>query len=265
MDRDPKFEIQYLISVIIAVLGSLNADGINQYVPNPTAYLLLLAILIHIVVFNIVYTLRRATEFNLSEVNTLERGNRWTLYGITGLFFYLLIAVVSQWVLIEMVAVDPMDPIPVLNMMTYGTLFSYIAPAIVALIMGGIGWYRIIPSVRVARDIEISVVPDQIDVFHDFEDTRPLHVNIENQSPEEIEFLTIIRFPDEVEWRYRETSTGSGTFTDETSVPASGGHEPYNIELRYQGQDRKTEKVDIIIAKGEDTYTDSVLLGLEEY
>lgn len=265
MDRDPKFEIQYLLSVIIAVLGSLGSNSISQYVSKPTALLLLALIFLHIVVFNLVYTLRRATEFELSEVSALDTGNRLTLYAITGLFFYLLVSVVSVWILLEILPVEESERMPHISWFTYRTFFEYIVPGLVVAAMGGLGWRRIVPSLRQARDIEISVVPKEIEVFHDFDSTRPLHVNIQNKSSEAIEFTTIIQFPEEVEWRYRETTTGSGVFNDETEVPASGGHEPYNIELRYQGVERKTNEVDIIIVKGDDTYHDNVILTLEEY
>jgi len=264
MDRDPKFEIQFLLSLIIAVLGSLGAESVSQYVPKPTAHFLLLLIFIHIVVFNVVYTLRHATDFELSEVTTLDTGNRLTLYGITGLFFYLLVSVASKWALMEILSVSGSEKVPYLGLPTYRAFFEYVVPGLVVVTMGGLGWWRIMPSLRQARDIEISVVPKEIDVYHDFDATRPLHVNIENKSSEPVEFTTIIQFPEEVDWRHRETTTGSGVFSDETEVPASGGHEPYNIELRYQGIERKTDKVDIIIVKGEDTYSDHVVLTLEE-
>lgn len=264
MDREPQFEIQYLLSLIIAVLGSLNVDSISKYVPEPTSHLLLLLIFGHIVLFNIVYTLRRATKFELSEVNALDLANQWTLYAITGLFFYLVVSVVSFWFLHNVLPYSETEMLPFIGSVTYGTFFGYAVPVIVVVIMGGIGWWRIMPSLRQARDIDVSIVPKEISVFHDFDSTRPLHVNIENETSNEIEFTTIIQFPDEVEWRYREINRGSGTFTDDVSVP-SNGHEPYNLELRYQGMERKTIEADIIIAKGDDTFTDNIMLTLEEF
>lgn len=265
-DRDPKFEIQYLLSLIVAVLGSLSSRSISQYVPEPTAYILLFLIFTHIVVFNLVYTLRRATEFELSEVNTLETGTHWTLYGITGLFSYLLTSVAFQWGRTTLsIRLTGRISTQLFGSISHRILFEYVAPMLVVLVMGGISWRKITPSIRQARDIEISVVPDEIHVFHTFDSTRPLHVNIENKSDSEISFTTIIELPEEIEWRYRETTTGEGTFTDDANIPPSGGHEPYNIELRYQGEERMTKEVDIVILMGDDTYRDSVVLTLEEY
>ena len=210
------------------------------------------------------YTLRRATEFELAEVDALETGNRWTLYAITGLFCYLLVSVISLWLLIEILPYSGSQTFFRANFVTHRTIFGYVVPLVVVVAMGLIGWRKIVPSIRQARDIEVSIVPKEIDVFHEFDSTRPLHVNIENETSDEIEFTTIIRFPEDVEWRYRGTNQGQGTFTDEITVPPQG-HEPLNIELRYQGTERKSAEVNVLIAKGADTYTDNMLLTLEEY
>jgi hypothetical protein len=264
MDRDPQFEIQYLLSLIIAVLGLLEVDSISQYVPIPTAHLLLLMIFSHISIFNIVYTLKRATKFELAEINTIDSVNRITLYGVTVLFCYLIVSVISVWTLYEALPFSESQADPIVGFFTYGTFFAYAAPAILIVMMSGAGWRKIMPSLRQARDIEVSIVPEQISVFHEFDSTRPLHVNIENETSNNIDFTTIVKFPDDVEWRHREVEQGSGTFTDDVSVP-SGGHEPYNLELRYQGTERKTAEVDVIIIKDEDTFTDQVILTLEEF
>lgn len=272
MDRDPKFEIQYLISLIIAVLGSLSSSGISRYVPKPSAHLFLLLVFVHIVAFNVVYTLRRATAFELSEVDVLERGTRWTLYGITGLFIYLIVSILSQWLLIELLpftrnGVVHSWPIPMLPHtidLSYGILFGYAVPGFIVILMGGLSWYRFMPSLRQAQAVDISIVPEKLSVFHDFDSTRPLHVDIENNNPDEITFTTVIEFPDEIDWRYRETETGSGTLSEESTVPPSG-HEPYDIELQYQGQERKTREVSVIIIMDGDTFSESVELTLEEF
>lgn len=272
MDRDPKFEIQYLISLIVAVLGSLGAERITQYVMDPIAHLFLLFVFIHIVAFNAVYTLRRATEFQLSEVDDLEKATRWTLYGISCLFFYLLVSILSVWTLIEVspLSVDgylimlPALPLPVTIDLSNGILFGYIIPGSVVVLMGGLSWNKFMPSLLQAQSIDISIVPEELSVFHDFDSTRPLHVNIENNNSEEISFTTVIEFPEEVDWEYRGTQEGSGTLSEETIVPGSG-HEPYDINLRYQGHERKTREVTVTIIMNGDTYSESVELTLEEY
>ena len=272
MERDRQFEIQYLISLIIAVIGSLSSEKISVYVPTPLALLLLLLVFIHLVAFNVVYTVRRATEFELSEIDMLAQRTRWSLYGITGLFSYLLLSVLFTWSLIEVLplSVDRVlfqIPAPLLTtpmVLSNGILFGYIAPALIIALMGVLSWKKFMSSLLQAKSVDISIVPLELSVFHDFDSTRPLHVNIENNNPEEITFETKIEFPAEVDWKYRGTRTGSGTLSEETAVPASG-HEPYDIELRYQGTERKTREVDVIINMDGDTYSETVALTLEEF
>ncbi|WP_336337342.1 hypothetical protein [Haloarcula brevis] len=272
MDRDQKFEIQYLISLIVAVLGSLGARSIAQYVMNPIAHLFLLIVFIHIVAFNAVYTLRRATDFQLSEVDQLEKATRWTLYGISGLFLYLLMSILSMWLLIELLPFSVDGYLIVLSTsslpfpidLSNGILFGYLVPGSIVVLMGGLSWNKFMPALLQAQSIDISVVPEELSVFHDFDSTRPLHVNIENNNTEEISFNTVIEFPDEVDWKYRGTQEGSGTLSEETMVPGSG-HEPYDIKLRYQGQERKTREVTVTIIMNGDTFSESVELTLEEY
>lgn len=272
MERDPQFEIQYLISLIIAVIGSLSVEKLSLYVPTALAQLFLLMVFIHLVAFNLVYTVRRATEFELSEIDVVAQHTRWTLYGITGLFFYLLMSVVFMWLLIEILSHQADGVVFQTRLwvltntidLSYGILFGSIAPAFIIALMGVLSWRKFMSSLLQAKAVDISVVPVELSVFHDFDSTRPLHVNIENNNPEEITFETKIEFPGEVNWKYRGTRTGSGTLSEETTVPASG-HEPYDIELRYQGTERKTREVDLTITMDGDTYSETVALTLEEH
>lgn len=272
MDRDRQFEIQYLISLIIAVVGSLSAEELSVYVPTGLAQLFLLLVFIHLVAFNVVYTVRRATGFELSEIDVLAQGTRWTLYGITGLFFYLLTSVLFTWLLLEVLPFSVGDIVfrISLPMLTYSIdlshriLFGYVGPLFVIGVMSVLGWRKFMASLLKAKAVDISVVPVELSVFHNFESTRPLHINIENNNPEEISFETRIEFPDEIDWKYRGTREGSGTLSEETAVPASG-HEPYDIELQYQGTERKTREVDVTITMDGDTYSETVTLTLEEH
>jgi len=131
--------------------------------------------------------------------------------------------------------------------------------------IGILGYIKIMPSFKQAKDIEITVIPEEVEVFNDFSDTRPLHINIENKSGDEIEFQTTVDFPDEVDWRYRDRHEGSGTFEATSSVPGEGGHEPYNIELRYRETERKMVEVAVTVEKGDDIYTENIILVLEEF
>jgi hypothetical protein len=270
-ERDQRFEIQYLISLIIAVLGSLSSETIAKYAPNKSAYLFLFIVFTHIVVFNIVYTLRRATDFEIEKITQLDQATRWTLYSITAVFAYFLLGILFSWILVDLLPYQPddvfIDTVPMILFpinLTYRILFAYTVPGIIILVMVLLGWRSIMPSLRQAQAVEITVVPDELSVLHDFDSTRPLHINIANNSDEEIIISTAIDFPDEVEWRYRGTETGRGTLSEESAIPSSG-HEPYDIELRYQDQERMTREVTVDISMDGDTFSENLDIILEEY
>ena len=263
MERDSQFEIQFLISLIVAVLGSISADAISQYISGFAAHLLLFLIFTHIVLFIVEYTVRNAGEFELEESIRLGKITELTLILITFFFTYLLAATLSVWALIEIIPLAPADSVPKVRIITYRMVFGVFIPFIAVGAMGVHLWRKIWPSVQDARDIDIAIVPKDISVFHTFESTRPLHLNIDNETGEEINFHTEIEFPNQVEWKHG-YSEGAGRFKDESVVPGDG-HEPYDFELRYQGEDRRTEEVEIVIRKDGDIYRDDIVLTLETF
>jgi hypothetical protein len=96
MERDRRFEIQYLISIVAVVLSSFTINNISESFDNRIAYLLLLMIAIHVCIFNISYMYRDVSGFEISAVERITEVSRATLLIITATFLFLLFHIITR-------------------------------------------------------------------------------------------------------------------------------------------------------------------------
>lgn len=265
MKRDQQFEIQYLLSLIVAVLGAMTANGISRYIDKWVGYVLLILIFLYIVVFNLSYTLESATGFNVSAIEWLSDRSRWMLVVVTAAFLFFVIHMVG---LVLFQAFSPcQSTVEMLGKPLFrlscglGKIFiSYGAPFLVVAATAIEVGRKMVPLITLFRDISFYVVPDSVRVFPSFDGGQPLLIRVVNDSDSVESFELSFDLPEEVAARHN-LEEEFEDFTEETEIDP-GRQEKIHMELRYDGRERRRDVlgVELIHEKGTQKKDVDVLL-----
>ena len=255
MERDQRFEIQYLLSLIVAVLGAMTADSISRYIDMWVGYGLLILIFVYIVVFNLSYTLESATGFNVSAIEWLSDRSRWLLVVVTAAFLFFVIHMVGLVVFqafpqcqstVEMLG----KPLFRASCGSGKIFIAYGVPFLVVVAIAiGVG-RKMAPPITLFREISFYVVPDSVRVFPRYDDGQPLLIRVVNDSDETESVEIHFQLPEDVvaEHNWQEEAE---SFTEEAEIDP-GDQEKIHLKLKYQGRERRTDVlgVNLIHDKG---------------
>lgn len=118
-------------------------------------------------------------------------------------------------------------------------LLIFWIPVIPILITSGGSLSRVIDPLRASRDISVTVAPEQMKIYPQAEDSRPVLVEIENQSKREYELEVEVDLPDEVTAHLYNQSY-SGIFVREITLEPES-REPLQLRLEHSSHERRTE------------------------
>ena len=216
IDRDPKFEIQYLISLVIAIVGSATAPVIQNLIDPTIASVLILIIMLHILIYTVAYTLKNASSFQLELVTKLNDASQWTLGIVSLLFLFYVGTIVTQflWNIFIQPHLGALILFPFLTLTEFGTifvltlaniptegLFVYGIPLVIII---GLIFYIVSPlieKVRTLRNIEITLYPDDTRVYNNFRDGNEIRVKIDNNTGENERFDIEFTVPEQVKYK----------------------------------------------------------------
>lgn len=255
MERDQQFEIQFLLSLIVAVLGAMTADRISRYIDMWVGYGLLILIFLYIVVFNLSYTLESATGFNVAAIEWLSERSRWLLVVVTAAFLFFVIHMAGLVVFqaffrcqstVETLGKSLLRP----SCGSGKILISYGVPfLVVAATAIGVG-RKMAPPITLFREVSFYVVPDSVRVFPRYDDGQPLLIRVVNDSDETESFEIHFQLPEDViaENNLQEETE---SFTEEAEIDP-GEQEKVHLRLKYEGRERRTDVlgVNLIHDKG---------------
>lgn len=263
IQEDPKFEIQYLISLIVLLIGAATTDYIKEFTSIHLVFLLLIIIIIHILLFNVSYTIQNVTPFQLSEGSTLYNYSRHTLVLVTLLFLLFIMNIISTVAYSTIPAGTDEIATFLAFLMTQITsdtlriLFIYVAPTLITVVIGLAG-RSVLSTIDTARDIEIIVTPRELDIYSNFEDSKPLSVNIINHSEGEVSLQVKMASPESVELKQAgQRDAESGDFSESIHIPPKR-QKRYDLQFRYMGDDKVARKLPIEVTYEGSTRTEEV-------
>lgn len=262
MARDHQFEIQYLISLTIAVLAIITIEGIRQYLDVWLGYLLLFTISIHFVLFNIYYTFGEAVEIELDAVNWLQRESRWTWGLITGLFLFLILHTVFGNLLVNFtecsMTVNNRLPnsLVTVNCVNAKILIAYALPLLIVGAMGVHFGRKIWSPFRTLRDVNIKIAPSHLKIFSTAKDTEPLFIKVENEGSKKFDYEINVSLPEGVNTEYNGSSI-SEKLTSE-SVIEPGRQDRFDLPLEYSGREMRSDLIEVEIEHETGTKTKDI-------
>lgn len=277
IDRDPKFEIQYLISLVIAIVGSATAPVIRDTVNPVVASILIIIIMIHILVYTVGYTLKNASGFQLDLVDSLNDVSQWTLGLVSFLFLYYIGTIVTQFlwnifiqpylgafILLPTFSIAESTTISVV-MNTNTPLEELFVYGIPLILLAALSFYVVSPlieKVRTLRNVEITLYPDDTRVYNNFRDGDKVRIKIDNNTGEDQSFNIKFTLPDGVMYKNSRTDeTGEGPIIDDEDVSHNENYLEF-FDLKYIGEERETAVATIEISHKYGTSTREIDLIL---
>ena len=244
MERDEQFEIQYLLSLIIAVLGTMTADGISRYIDMWVGYGLLILIFLYIVVFNLSYTLESATGFNIAAVEWLSDRSRWLLAVVTAAFLFFVVHMLGLVLFqgfTQCQSTVEMLGKPLLKVSCgLGKIFiSYGAPVLIVGATAIGAGVKMVPPITLFRNISFYVVPSSVRIFPSFDDGQPLLIRVVNDSEDTESFNIDFKLPKDVTARHN-LQEEFEDFTEEAEIDPDE-QKKIHLELRYDGRERRRD------------------------
>lgn len=266
MDRDYQFEMTYLLSLTVATLAVITIENVRVIVDIRIAYFLLFFVSIHTVLFNFFYTFENIGLFRNRMASAVKNRTQYSLFFITVCFLYLVFHVVggflgellsfcnqpSSSIFVSLISVSEPCTLGIM-FMRYGSPTLLVGLAMIPL------WKRIVPALRL-RKIDISIQPDDIRIFSTYEHTEPLFINVSNNSAKMETFDIRISFPESVCWKTNKEHCSEDF--QKTADIESGQREPLNLQLRYKGDESKTERILVELEHNYGVFTNDVQVSL---
>jgi len=234
MTRDEQFEVQYLLSLTVVILALTTSD--LEYILDEVVGLGFFGISsIHLIVLTGSYTLEKATESTLNITNSIKTISNRTLQVTTLSFIYVVVHIGTYSILSDKFgAVYGISASSVQTVITFGVPFL---PVMVILVWAK--WLLATP-LQASRDLSLNVVPNDVQIFRNFDDGEPILAELLNRGENEYDITLHIQLPEgvvaEIDWEEYE-----GEYRDKFTL--SDERYPLNIQLRHNHQERKREVI----------------------
>lgn len=262
MDRDPKFEVQYLLTVTIAIVTFLATQRLGNLIDVWVGVSAIILLSIHIVLLNIIYLLDGVNSWEMKLVQDLRGYSRTTFQLITALIPFLLLHSLSLSVGRSLTTCNGPTIVNYLAGPWFHfcngviILIAYVLPLSITGVAMGKFRKNIVPGLTTFRDINFVVAPSEIEISSVFEDTEPLFVKVENEGSYLEKFDLDIGLPDGVEWK---TAGEQGIDEYITGYNLdSDGAKRLNLKLRYRGDSRRTGVITVTLAHEDGTKSKTV-------
>lgn len=237
--RDNKFEVQYVLSLLIVSIGVLRLKLVRRRSLDLALIGLVIVGALHLVVSNLSYVYESVTRYKSPLAAKLSNLSRVTIMlvtiGFTGTFFHAVLPPTAEFLrLVLSPVVDfPAEYTP-FGFPTWSGLIDFGIPSLVVCYMSVklFGWLR--NTLGFSRDISIRTSPDTLHVYDEFDETEPLLVEIENDGETGYEFDIQITPPPGVHIKIGdETENKTLSIAEEV---AAGRRWSENFELIHLGE-----------------------------
>lgn len=247
MERDHQFEVQYLLTVTIAIVTFLASAQLQHLFDLWVGVLIIILLSVHIVLLNIVYVLQRVNKWQLEVMKTYRGYSEKTFVAITGAIPFLVLHAVllggsKMWGDCSADSIVDLAAGQWFHYCSGGiTLIGYLVPLLVTAGVMGSFRRKIVPSLTLFRHINFVVAPPDLTIYSDYSDTEPLFVKVANSGKKTREFGIEIEFPEEVKWRL-DNEWKVGSYSEDHSIK-SDKRVRLDIELEYTGENRRSDVI----------------------
>jgi len=232
--RDWQFEMEYLLNLTLLILGFLTVPIISNYINITLAFIFLLLVSFHVILFNLAYIFKMMSDFETTRVIKLEKLSKGTLISVMISFSYIIFYIIINSILSSFILIK-----------FWVCFISLILPAfIIAVIF--IPLFKLYQLLSIFKKIKVIFAPkDEIEIFSNFEDTERLFLKIENKTSQKQTFKVQISPPEQVIYSYREKE--GKKLEEEISIDTKR-QKIFHIFFKYIGdQQRYDEFIEIII------------------
>ncbi|WP_124197732.1 hypothetical protein [Natrarchaeobius chitinivorans] len=225
MGRQFQFEVQYTLSLIVGVLGLIGTEALSGYIRLEVGLGFLIMGGFHLILLSIVYSFEKTVSIPIPLVERIEGASVWTLRLATLFFVYLLFHGLSRSLLPTAVSETNR------GLIVFGLPLLPVVIIVMAYILS------ILPFKRFSDDVSITIVPDGLTIFENYEDGRPGHIEVVNDGERTHEFEIVIDLPENVYARYK-----GEEYADEIreTLSFSGkGLQTMDLQLRHDSSTQK--------------------------
>lgn len=241
MGRDQKFEVQYLLSLMVVVMGIVSIKSPSRVVSEIVGLSFLFCSASHLLLITTVYSFSETSDLNFPVLERISGFSRWALRFVTLFFIYLIFHS-----LLYSSYRRPPEIISIEAAKRYQTLITFGAPVIPVAVIAGIFGKRILPSLRISKDISVTVVPEEVKIQPSYDGSREVLVEIENESEREYTFDIKIDVPDKVTGKF-EREEFTNTLDKEVTLDAKS-RISYNLRMRHDERENRRERLSVTIS-----------------
>lgn len=241
IERDNQFETQFILSLIVAVLGVLASKQFGEFTNIFVGGIFLIIGTGHLILLSVHYSFNRVSSFEDNTIRGVEEASKHTLRLTSLAFLYLVIQIATT----AFVGVIPAEvwahwgePI-LLGPNQAKTAFILAIPVIPVIVIAEIWRRRIREILQTSRDLSFTVVPHHLRVFHDPSESKALRISVENESEDRTYALRFeMDIPEPLRARYNH-EWHSGTIEDVIHLPAESRNS-LDFEFKHNSMTRKS-------------------------
>lgn len=261
MDRSIEFEVQYLLSTIIVVIGFIGITNSGDYINEYIGIVFILLTSVHLLLLNTYYSFNQISDVDSSLLGNLKIWSENTLL-VVSLAFVFLISHLIVKIPPDFLG-DVIEDIPVFGEVIANYL-SVIMPLLSTIVVGDKFRTDGLPTFRLSRNLSTNVLPEQVEVYPAYADQQtPLMFEVRNSSPEKYEIEVTMELPDKVVAR-NVRSDGEfieSEFSESISVRGESRWD-MQFEYRHTRTQRETACVDFKVSHDDGQLEESVSLYL---
>lgn len=263
MDRSIRFEVQYLLSTIVVILGILGVSSDTTYANEYIGVLFVLVIILHLIFLNTYYAFSQISQIESPYLDDLRAYSEVTLFGVSMMLVYFFLHVIVT------MPPDFIGPLLASNLSIERneilTKYLNVALPILPTVAMGLGFWTVgLPTFRLSRNLSINLIPDELKIYPDYSDQRsPMMFEVRNSGSDEYSIELSMDLPDGVVAREanRMPEYEGDEFTKSADISA-GERLDFQFEFRHDRSQRGTVAVDFDLTNEAGSLEDSVLLYL---
>jgi hypothetical protein len=256
MDRDLKFEVQYLLSLTLVIFGLLSVDSVSESIEVWIGISVVILLSIYFSIFTVLYGLHQSTPIKIDFIDRMNRHGKTVLMIISVGFAYFIGHTISAIVYENVLA--GLD----FTTERWQTIINLGVPLLPIGIMSGVYRNYVAGPSSKYTDVNVKVIPDSIRVFPSRDDTRPLTIKVENDSNEDVSFTLTIDVPENVAI-HSDVQTFTNEFAD-SDVISSGRAYRKNFQLSHSSDTRLSDLIEINVDFEDASHKKEVELQLEK-
>lgn len=263
MERDIQFEIQYLLSIIVVILGIVGASREGEFVNEYVGIIFVIISTLHLLFLNTYYAFNQISGFRSPYVNNLKDWSENTLFLVSLSFIYVVFHII--------VTIPPDYLGGIVRNCFPGSLGETLAnylnvalPLVPTAIMGGAFWLIGMPTFRLSRNLSTNVLPEQLKIYPDYTDQRtPLMFEIKNDGYEEYGIEIKVELPDKVVAKdVRQDEEFIDAEFSQTWQIERDSRKDLQLRFRHDRTQRETAVVNFIVSHDKGSMEKTAILHL---